>query len=118
MNKITLATLAQASAKEVLDQVSTHLLRQGERALNEAGECDYRTKEGLACAIGCLMTDKEARNTPNDDWEELARTGVVPSAHSVLLYDLQGVHDHAPPEVWASRLKVIRERLASGLYEE
>lgn len=114
--KITLDTLSQASAKEVLDQVSTHLLKQGERAVNAVGGCIYRTKEGLACAVGCLMTDKEAESTPNEDWGYLVDTGSVTSIHHALILELQDIHDHSLPENWAKRLHIVQERLASGVY--
>ena len=59
---ITLKTLPQATAQEVFDQITQHLLQQGKAAKSVTGACRYRieTAEGiLKCAAGCLIADDE-----------------------------------------------------------
>lgn len=40
------------------DKVVEHLLTQKERAIDESGDCRYRTSNGLKCAVGCLIPDE------------------------------------------------------------
>ena len=59
---ITLKTLPQATAQEVFDQVTQHLLKQGKAARSGTGACRYRVEtrgEILKCAAGCLIADDE-----------------------------------------------------------
>ena len=52
----------KAVAQQVFDVVATHLFTQGKQA--RAGRnCQYRTKAGLKCAVGALITD--------ESWEKL-----------------------------------------------
>ncbi len=44
------------SEQQIFDFVAAHLFEQGKPSSNEE-YCLYRTKEGLACAIGCLIPD-------------------------------------------------------------
>ena len=52
----------KAVAQQVFDVVATHLFTQGKQA-REGGNCQYRTKAGLKCAVGALITD--------ESWEKL-----------------------------------------------
>ena len=59
---ITLKTLPQATAQDVFDHVTQHLLKQGKRSVSSTGACQYRTEQAegvLKCAAGCLITDDE-----------------------------------------------------------
>lgn len=49
-------------AQQVFDVVATHLFTQGKQA-KEGGGCQYRTHDGLKCAVGALITD--------ESWEKL-----------------------------------------------
>ena len=46
--------------QEVFDRVARHLLKQNAKATSPRGGCSYRTKEGLSCAVGCLLTKAQA----------------------------------------------------------
>ena len=58
---ITLKTLGQATAQEVFDQVSSHLLTQMKKSINPKNPslCVYHADSGLKCAAGCLISDDE-----------------------------------------------------------
>lgn len=44
--------------QEIFNKVWKHLKKQNHPALNNSGTCVYRTKNGLKCAIGCLIPKK------------------------------------------------------------
>ncbi|MGV8863237.1 MAG: hypothetical protein ACOH2T_18985 [Pseudomonas sp.] len=109
--KITLATLPEATAQQIFDQVATHLLTQMERSADKEGNCTYRGafSEGtpLMCAAGCLIADEEYRPDMDGDgtsWGNLAREGLVPNNHSLLINSLQVIHDNYDPEDWFVQL--------------
>lgn len=101
----------KAVEQKVFDVVATHLFAQGKPAL-ENNFCQYRTKGGLKCAVGALITD--------ESWEKLRRKAfengsvetivdllpeafepTIPAAMATytqmqeLLYALQRLHDSA-----------------------
>lgn len=89
---ITLATLPQATAQQVFDQVTRHLLTQNARA-SDGMSCKY-LEGGLKCAAGCLISETEY--TPkfeNASWTILSERGLVPKEHASLIRELQRVHD-------------------------
>jgi len=43
--------------QEVVQRVRDHLLSASKRAVSEHGTCQFRTPEGLKCAVGCLFPD-------------------------------------------------------------
>src|SRR5690348_12910594 len=101
---ITLATLAQATAQEVFDQVAVHLLKQYRRSIDEKGNCFYRSVsyggKTLMCAAGCLIADHEYRPEMDSGggtgttWHALVRRQLVPvHATEMLIAELQRVHD-------------------------
>lgn len=47
--------------QEIFDTVAVHLLTQNKRATkaNCSTTCQYRTSEGLKCAVGCLIPDEK-----------------------------------------------------------
>lgn len=104
---ITLETLSKATAQQVFDQVVQHMLRQGEPAISDTGNCSYRYNTGdrmLKCAAGCLIADSEYRkefdDADNSSWIHLANMGAVPSAHVQLIAGLQRIHDQNSPKHW------------------
>ncbi|UAV84634.1 hypothetical protein PHB09_139 [Pseudomonas phage PHB09] len=95
---ITLATLPQATAQEVFDQVSQHMLRQGARSKQAFNGCAYRGDGGLKCAAGCLISDEEYNsgmdnNPEGTGWVSLKERGEVPKEHFHLISRLQKLHD-------------------------
>ena len=101
---ITLKTLPQATAQEVFDQITQHLIRQGRAATSSTGACRYRVEvqgEVLKCAAGCLIADGEYnRLFESVAWNELANMGKVPTHHVALVRQLQRVHDRESFEDW------------------
>lgn len=112
---ITLATLEQATAREVFEQIKNHMLTQNKKCqLVEDGACAYRNKEGLKCAAGCLIADDEYKeNFELNNWDMLVYKKVVPAVHSKLIKDLQLIHDCYDPDQWAAKLKIIELKLSS-----
>ncbi len=106
---ITLATLSQATAQEVFDQVSTHLLKQRRRSLLISGSvCAYRGHSGLKCAAGCLISDEEyTLGLERYTWDELAFKKEVPTQHLELIRGLQVIHDHYPAIWWERELGIL-----------
>lgn len=111
------------TAQSILDQVTEHLFKQGVAAIDpEGGNCAYRTKDGLMCAVGCLLDDDayEQRFEGHGlaglfnefDEEEL------PSLfrdHYDLLSQLQTVHDHEMPRY---KLEDCEEETSKEIYHE
>lgn len=78
-----------------------HRLMDGTGRATERGSCAYRTTDGHACAVGCLLTDAEAQAIIDDDRNGqgvhvLTNAKLLPrrlEPHYGLLSDLQAVHD-------------------------
>jgi len=96
----------------IFNKSATHLLRQGKRSQSHpdkaSSRCMYRY-DGLACAVGCLITDKQAdladdRESLEDSLEH-ARVGWDWRTHYSLLDELQKVHDAHEPRNWKLELK-------------
>ena len=56
----------ETTKQQLFDAVVNHLLTQRERASGLSLGCLYRTDTGLACAVGCLVTDDEAHDMDNN----------------------------------------------------
>jgi len=116
--------------QEVFNKVKTHLLTQNERAGRE-GNCQYRTSEGLKCAVGCLIEDQyydpqiegtgivavkwdiESNNPQTSGVVSVFRT-ILEKSHVpmnsevfLLLSELQKLHDYLPVHTWEVNLKEI-----------
>lgn len=110
---ITLATLKDATAQQVFDQVAAHLLKQNARSTAEGGlMCQYRGDNNLMCAAGCLIADDEYKpfmdmgiSNGGGAWITMVRKGVVPEAHCDLIMDLQKLHDNSHPELFKGELR-------------
>ena len=106
---ITLTTLPQATAQEVFDQVSAHLLRQKRKSL-EDGKCRYKGPGNLRCAAGCLISDSEYRQEmEGQSWSDLISDGWVPDTHESLICELQDIHDAYSVHKWKEELKETSE---------
>ena len=108
---ITLKTLPQATAQEVFDQITQHLLKQGKASQTINGSCRYRMEEPtrtLKCAAGCLIADDEYNSKfEGESWRELARLQAVPSYHEDLITSLQRLHDTCLVNEWPAKLKQL-----------
>lgn len=112
MNKITLATLAQATEQEVFDQVASHLLTQKKRslAIEISDGCVYRGEGGMSCAAGCLISDEEYDEVFEfKSWTGLVREKMVPDVHSKLITTLQDVHDGCEVKNWREKLDLVAD---------
>ena len=118
---ITLATLEQATAQEVFDQVVTHLLTQKKKSISKiTNGCVYKSEDGLKYAAGCLMGDDEydPMMETNTWWNLFSGGFVKTSKHIELINKLQKVHDSAPIRkgyeapsqgYWRTSLKEVAE---------
>lgn len=105
--------------EEIFMTVALHLLLQGEKSMPPAiGICRYRGPDGLACAIGALISDEhysvslEGR-AANDVLVEMAlsKSGFgVDNIGAELLHLLQSVHDVYAPEQWCAKLEEIEAK--------
>jgi hypothetical protein len=113
-----------ASKQEVFDHVAHHLLSQGKPAGSKmAGggfTCEYRTADGLTCAIGCCISasNYDPRMEGNNVSALAARfphLGIPPN-HMMLLLDLQEAHDdwaHDCRNADCSGIELLREKLCA-----
>jgi hypothetical protein len=117
--------LDRMTAQDVFDHVARHLLTQRKAAI-EHGRCRYRTDDGLACAVGCLIPDAHFRPTFEGMDSRRLRCKLVDERSPLaafflrfetLLLELQMVHDSCHVLDWASSLAIVarREGLAAGV---
>ena len=108
---ITLKTLPQATAQEVFDQITQHLLQQGKASQTINGACRYKLEEPtrtLKCAAGCLIADNEYNSKfEGESWRKLASLQAVPSYHEDLITSLQKMHDTCLVSEWPERLRQL-----------
>ena len=97
---ITLATLKDATAQQVFDQVVAHMIKQGERSIQNGSMCLYRGPNGLKCAAGCLIADDEyeeyfdkGADSGGGNWSSMILNNSAPDYHASLIFQLQRAHD-------------------------
>ena len=99
--------------QEIYDRVCVHLFNQGQRAYDSDasiyGTCMYRTKDGLKCAVGCLIEDDEySKNFEGDNVRGILGKGTLSTFKNfswenvVILKSLQELHDNVAS--WTSEL--------------
>lgn len=114
MKIVTLANLSECTAQEVFDYIANHLLTQNRKAqikLPEGIKCAYRTPQGLTCAAGCLIPEKDYdKNFETVSWGMLVDDHMVPESHEFLISELQSIHDDARVEYWENRLIELAKR--------
>lgn len=97
----------QASKQYYFNKICRHLAKQKRRAM-DGKNCAYRTKEGLMCAIGCLLPKGEY-----DPDMEGCRVPVLvrsfglktPESYMDFWKDIQDAHD------MGTDLKILQNRL-------
>lgn len=123
---ITLATLPEATAQDVFNQVATHLLTQKKRSVQSTSsggsQCAYRGSVGTSCAAGCLIADDEydpemdSVEAIGKGWYSLTAKGLVPyTQHDDLIMELQSIHDrntYADPVTICIHWKIALKDLA------
>jgi len=113
------------SLQAIFDQVASHLLTQ-QRQSTLDGTCQYRTAEGLKCAVGCLIDDQHyndrieglsldtaVRDRYISECAKLIIDALLNSNINVgdtstfqLLSRLQLIHDSYTPRMWMHHLKL------------
>lgn len=102
------------------NKVVLHLLKQGMKSVNEAGDCMYRGGNGRSCAIGCLISDdvyhasaegETSRNINvlNMLYQSNPSILGVTNIHD-LIEDLQRVHDNTDASRWPYFLTGVANR--------
>jgi hypothetical protein len=100
----------------VFEFVKQHLLNQGQKSEGKSS-CFYKQKNGLSCAIGCLIENEfyndnlEFKN--GDDPIVIdAVTKSLPNwvINKNMLLDLQVVHDEYEVEEWECKLQELEEQ--------
>lgn len=90
--------------QEAFDKMVAHLRKQGQKAY-ENGACRYRTKGGLMCAVGCLITDAEYKRSMEGRGVEymLPDHEVLQDLDPPFLAEMQDTHDAYDPAEWEAR---------------
>jgi len=116
---ITLATLPQATAQQVFDQVARHLITQKYKSEDyETLNCKYH-ELGRKCAAGCLISYQEYSYKFEDQgWEHLIAAGLVPDCHGELISRLQTLHDKSNPPQWRAKLQLLAKELSLQFSED
>lgn len=113
---ITLKTLPQATAQEVFDQVTNHLLTQNQACMSycfNVTSCSYKNEEGLKCAAGCFIADEEYHGMmEGKSWTSLVDMGLAPEAHQTAISSYQKLHDEVDPKYWREMLEEYSKRHA------
>ena len=110
--------------QQIFDKVSNHLLTQNRHALLSPDQvfeplnnnCAYRNKEGLSCAVGCLISnsayrvdmediDFEINKLVKDSLKNILGSGNEYDKKINLLCDLQNVHDKHHVKNWSKALQ-------------
>lgn len=106
--------------QEVFYKVVMHLRQQGKQSLRDIqhefeSNCAYRGKDGLKCAIGCLIKDSEYYPSMEGKGidnllREFSSLRRYKSSFN-LLAQLQCIHDSYLPIFWELRLKNVAREL-------
>jgi len=107
------------SLRVIFNKVEKHLLKQNAKSIDSNDECQYRTDDGLKCAVGCLMSDAvyqyefEGESVRNESVAEALTpiVGVNEEKREIklgLLYQMQLVHDDSPVEAWKHDLAQLK----------
>lgn len=110
--------------KQIYTKVSKHLLKQGQRSeegtATIGNNCQYRTGEGLMCAVGCLIPDDKYysylegldvnQGMVLDTLRDVIGTRWSSSWRKIdLLERLQFIHDQVPVENWSIKLEGLKK---------
>lgn len=103
--------------QDIFDKVYKHLLNQGTKSIDDDGKCLYRDEDGMRCAIGCLIDDKNYNiNIENKNiYSTLVKNAIKKSNKGIrlniktvsMLGMLQDIHDEDNPENWAGLLRSL-----------
>lgn len=109
--------------QEIITKVWEHMAKQRVQAYDAIkGHCAYRTRDGKACAVGCLLDDATAEKL--DQLDTLAIRYIVEEHPDIvpewvvenvyLLEEMQDAHDTRPPlgEDWYTEFKTRVQAIA------
>lgn len=108
--------------RQTFNKIKKHLLEQGEPAVTESGHYLYHSKDGLKCAVGCLISEDDYERSFERFKEEhlIDHVGAkklekilnvkLTSETTDMLNDLQSVHDNVQPKNWKRSLTRIEKR--------
>lgn len=95
--------------QEVFTKIAAHLLKQGEKSVDDRGRCRYHGPNGLKCAAGCLIPDgsyvPEMEGQPASDLFLRRYPGIYVGGSESLLDNLQLIHDEMPVAAWERELR-------------
>lgn len=94
----------EKSIKDVFDRVSTHLLKQNSRCVDDIGNCVMHWA-GKSCAVGCLFTERECLDRGNNG-PALVRW-FKDDQIKYMLGKLMTLHDKVDPAMWKEALREI-----------
>ena len=110
---VSLSNLFEATAQEVFNHVANHLLTQMEKSrIGKTGSCVYLHENGNKCAAGSLITAEEfvkynIKDVNNSPWCTVVGVCNLPDMHSILISQLQSVHDTSQPLEWQAKLNMV-----------
>jgi hypothetical protein len=120
---ITMATIEQFTPLEIIDYVTPLMLAQNAKSevirmgfSDDNLTCAYRGNNEMKCPVGMLMTDEEYADLEDNDgnfksaYGVCTHFGVSDSEISVLLSQLQSIHDSKEPSEWADELATLRDK--------
>lgn len=106
---------AALGLQHVYDTMVNHLRQQQTRAVNENGNCRYRTENGNMCAVGCLIAEEEYEQ----DLEMLSLENTIaflmagqlqPQRLKPLLWHMRQLHDDTTDVTeWEQGFKDVAE---------
>jgi len=100
--------------QSIFNRVVKHLLKQKVKS-KRGYYCAYRSEEGLKCAVGVLIPDRDYDPLMEGDVFTLIDCAVFYSykipkyfqKYSNFLHQLQGIHDYSDPEFWETRFQEL-----------
>lgn len=97
--------------QETFNKVALHLLKQYKPSYVPGVGCLYRGKDGLKCAVGCLISDDnysqdlEHKSATTREVQIALKASGVDVDDSIFMLDrLQTIHDVYEPERWSHHL--------------
>ena len=112
--KLYVIILKKMDKQEIFDKVCDHLMTQMEKSKLAPDLCAYRGKDGLSCAVGCLIPDEVYSEeieecSVNDPIFEPTLKAIGVEKDVKLLHSLQVIHDSYIPTMWRKLLKNLAE---------
>ena len=119
--------------QKTFDTIVAHLRKQNAKSFNSSGKCAYRGANGMKCAVGVLIHDKNYQ--PRFDFNDgmpamhpdimhaLNASGNIdaevfaPTQCMSMLLRMQNVHDHTPIPKWEEAFERVAKEFGLKLTE-